>query len=321
MARNTSSADLSKSSLLPLPNHSDWTVHPTSHCQYSITSLALLDVLEKCVLVDQAAELDEMNGRTLTVDSDPKKTKSPAVKALKFLASSHLAQKPLHCTMQKQKQTEPHCPCDTWPLSSPCWLVAWKSLDSSFHSAQEEAPSSEDGGSSSVHGPTPDRPVPLRWAEPGLHQGICRASPACNLRPWVNTRWYKRTCGGWARWGGHYNPQCVQDSRWLWSCSELIPPWVDTVTKPGCHSPCRVAVIKVCLCVCSYCHWWTLLLQQTLTLIFYFSFFLRRERSVVFPWVCFWYWFLIQIFQPFIALDPDFKSYMCSLYPHTHYQD
>lgn len=80
--------------------------HPTSHCQYSLTSQASLDVLEKYVLVYQAAELDEMNGRTWTVYSDPKETEASTIKALQFLAGSHLAWKPLDSTMQKEKQTE-----------------------------------------------------------------------------------------------------------------------------------------------------------------------------------------------------------------------
>ena len=95
-------------------------MHPTSHCQYSLTYLAPLDVLEKYVLVDQAAELYEMNGRTWTVDSDPKKTEASTIKALQFLAGSHLARKPLDGTMQMEKQTETQWPCDTCPLSSPC---------------------------------------------------------------------------------------------------------------------------------------------------------------------------------------------------------
>lgn len=122
-----------------------------------------------------------MNGRTLTVDSDPKKTKSSAIKALKFLASSHLAQKPLDCTMQKEKQTEPHRPCDTWPLSSPCWLVAWKSLDSSFHSAQEEAPSSEDVPMEAAAVPMV---LPLTDQFPSDGQSlVCIRAPAQFLQP------------------------------------------------------------------------------------------------------------------------------------------
>lgn len=93
-------------------------------------------MLEKCVLFYEAAELDEMNGRTCTVDSDPKKIEASTIKALKFLAGSRLAQKPLDSTMQKEKQTETQWPCDTCPLLT--------FLDSSIHAAQEEAPSSED---------------------------------------------------------------------------------------------------------------------------------------------------------------------------------
>lgn len=117
--------------------------HPTSHCQYSLTSQASLDVAEKYVLVYQAAELDETNGRTWMVYADPKKTEASTIKALQFLAGSHLAWKPLDSTLQKEKQTETQWPCDTCPPSSPCRLSAWRSLDSSVHSAQEEAPGSE----------------------------------------------------------------------------------------------------------------------------------------------------------------------------------
>lgn len=69
------------------------TAYSTFHCQYSLTSLASLDMLEKYVLVYEAAELDEMNGRTWTVESVPKKTEASTVKALQFLACSHLARK------------------------------------------------------------------------------------------------------------------------------------------------------------------------------------------------------------------------------------
>lgn len=58
--------------------------HPTSHCQYSLTYPAALDLLKKDVLVHQAAELDEMNGGTWTVDSDPKQSEAPTTKALQF---------------------------------------------------------------------------------------------------------------------------------------------------------------------------------------------------------------------------------------------
>lgn len=162
------------------------TAHPTSHCQYSLNSLASLDMFEKYVLVYQAAELDEMNGRTWTVDSDPKKTEASTIKVLQFLAGSHLAQKPLDDTMRTEKQTETHWPCDTCPLSSPCWLFTWRSLDSSIHSAQEEAPSFEDvlteAPAVSMVLPLTD-PFPSNGQSLGLYQDTCTTSPECNLRP------------------------------------------------------------------------------------------------------------------------------------------
>jgi len=85
-----------------------------------------------------------MNGRTWTEDCDPKKTEASTIQALQFLAGSHFAQKPLDSTMQKAKQTETRWPCDRCPPSSPGWLCAWRSLDSSVLPAQEQAPSSVD---------------------------------------------------------------------------------------------------------------------------------------------------------------------------------
>lgn len=74
--------------------------------KYTQISLASLDFFEKYVLLCQAAELDEVNGAGMALDSDPKPPEASTVKALQFLAGSHLAWKPLEGTVQKEKQPE-----------------------------------------------------------------------------------------------------------------------------------------------------------------------------------------------------------------------
>lgn len=77
------------------------------------------------------------------MDSPPKKMEASKIKALQFLAGSHFAWKLLDGSTQKEKQTEMQWPFVKCPLSSSCWLFAWRSLDSSVCSTQEEASSSE----------------------------------------------------------------------------------------------------------------------------------------------------------------------------------
>lgn len=49
----------------------------------------------------------------MALDSDPKPPEASTIKALQFLAGSHLAWKPSEGTVQKEKQAEAPWPSDT----------------------------------------------------------------------------------------------------------------------------------------------------------------------------------------------------------------
>lgn len=273
------------------------TAYPTYLCQYPPTSSASLDMLEKYVLVYQ----NEMNGRTQTVDSPPKKTGASTTKALQFLASSHLVWKLLDGNTQKEKQSETWWSCVKCPLSSPCCLPGgdWTQVLTPHRRKLWTIPK-EAAGSASYLSLTCSQQI-------GRARG-CAQPPAqfSSLRSWEQGR----VAGQSQELQPPLAALCTQGWKCLWSW------WVNSFRSGSSHQG-RVSKLLQCSCdsrpclyFCIYWHRWTfpMLLHQACT----FSSSPFEENSVVFSWVFSFFSFYISNIATTLLLQTLTSVILCA---------